>query len=77
MSFVIELEKTTLKWSLEMVWFQTVVSEPQNIRGNVQKKSRYKDIIQIKGDHPPSYPIFDKFWLGRAPTLPTEFLTKI
>ena len=41
-----------------------------------KKKSIFKEIIQIKGDHPPSYPIFDKFWLGRAPTLPTEFLTK-
>ena len=45
--------------------------------GNVQKKkSIFKDIIQIMVDHPPSYPIFDKFWLGGAPTLPTEFLTK-
>ena len=34
-----------------------------------KKKSIFKDIIQIKVDHPPSYPIFDK--------LPTEFLTKI
>ena len=47
-----------------------------------KKKSLFKDIIQIKIDHPPSYPIFDKlffdkFQLGRAPTLPTEFLTKI
>ena len=34
--------------------------------------STFKDIIQIKVDHPPSYPIFDKlffdnFQLGRAP----------
>ena len=47
-----------------------------------KNKSIFKDIIQIKVDHPPSYPIFDKlffdkFWLGGAPTLPTEFLTKI
>ena len=50
-----------------------------NVRGNVQKnKSKFKDIIQIKVDHLPSYPIFDKsffdkFSLGSAPTLPTEF----
>ena len=25
-----------------------------------KKKSLFKDIIQIKVDHPPSYPIFDK-----------------
>ena len=52
------------------------------LRGNVQKKnSIFKDIIQTKVDHPPSYPnfdklFFDKFLVGRAPTLPTEFLTK-
>ena len=52
------------------------------LRGNVQKKnSIFKDIIQTKVDHPPSYPNFDKlffdnFLVGRAPTLPTEFLTK-
>ena len=49
--------------------------------GNVKKKSKFNDIIQIKVDHPPSYPNFDKlffdnFLVGRAPTLPTEFLTK-
>ena len=50
---------------------QTILS------GDVKKKkSIFKDIIQIKVDHPPSYPIFDKlffdnFWFGRAPTLPT------
>ena len=31
------------------------------LRGNLKKKSLFKDIIQIKDDHPPSYPIFDKF----------------
>ena len=52
------------------------------LRGNVKKKnSIFKDIIQTKVDHPPSYPNFDKlffdnFLVGRAPTLPTEFLTK-
>ena len=54
----------------------------QFLRGNLQKKkSVFKDIIQIKVDHPPTYPIFDKlffdkFWVGIAPTLPTKFLTK-
>ena len=46
-----------------------------------KKNSIFKDIIQTKVDHPPSYPNFDKlffdnFLVGRAPTLPTEFLTK-
>ena len=27
-----------------------------------KKKSLFKDIIQIKVDHPPSYPIFDKLF---------------
>ena len=27
-----------------------------------KKKSIFKDIIQIKVDHPPSYPNFDKFF---------------
>ena len=30
------------------------------LRCNLQKKSLFKDIIQIKVDHPPPYPIFDK-----------------
>ena len=53
----------------------------QFLRGNLQKKkSVFKDIIQIKVDHPTTYPIFDKlffdkFWVGIAPTLPTNFLT--
>ena len=56
--------------------------EDEIFRGNVQKKRIFKDIIQIKVDHPPSYPIvdklfFDKFSLGRAPILPTEFLKNI
>ena len=33
------------------------------LRGNLQKKSIFKDIIQIKVDHPPFYPIFDKLFL--------------
>ena len=46
-----------------------------------KNNSIFKDIIQTKVDHPPSYPNFDKlffdnFLVGRAPTLPTEFLTK-
>ena len=33
------------------------------ISSDVQKKkSIFKDIIQIKVDHPPSYPIFDKLF---------------
>ena len=33
-----------------------------NLRGDVQKKpSIFTDIVQIIGDPPPSYPIFDKF----------------
>ena len=34
-----------------------------NIRGNVKTKqnSIFVDIVQIKVDLPPSYPIFDKF----------------
>ena len=54
----------------------------QNL-GVTSKKNNsiFKDIIQTKVDHPPSYPnfdklFFDKFLVGRAPTLPTEFLTK-
>ena len=36
------------------------------LRGNVQKKkSLFKDIIQIKVDHPPSYPIFDKLFFDK------------
>ena len=27
-----------------------------------KKKSKFKDIIQIKVDHPPSYPNFDNFF---------------
>ena len=37
-----------------------------NVRGNVQKnKSKFKDIIQIKVDHLPSYPIFDKSFFDK------------
>ena len=37
-----------------------------SIRGNVQKKkSIFKDIIQIKVDHPPTYPIFDKLFFDK------------
>ena len=31
------------------------------LRGNLQKNSIFKDIIQIEVDPPPSHPIFDKF----------------
>ena len=38
----------------------------QEVRGNVQKKnSLFKDIIQIKVDHPTSYPIFDKLFFDK------------
>ena len=36
------------------------------LRGNVKKKnSLFKDIIQIKVDHPPSYPNFDKLFFDK------------
>ena len=35
-------------------------------RGNLQKKkSKFKDIIQIKVDHPPNYPIFDTLFFDK------------
>ena len=52
-------------------------------RGDVKKKnSIFVDIIQIGGDPPPSYPIFDKFNFDKVLTMltslpPLEFLTKI
>ena len=47
-----------------------------------KKHSIFADIIQIGGDHPPSYPIFDKFNFEKVLTMltslpPLEFLTKI
>ena len=37
-----------------------------NLRGNLQKKkSPFKDIIQIKVDHPPTYPILDKLFFDK------------
>ena len=33
--------------------------------GNVKKKEIFKDIIQNKVDHPPSYPIFDKLFFDK------------
>ena len=43
---------------------QNVIS--LKVRGNVKKKkSLFKDIIQIKVDHPPSYPIFDKLFFDK------------
>ena len=36
------------------------------LRGNLQKKkSPFKDIIQIKVDHPPTYPILDKLFFDK------------
>ena len=52
-------------------------------RGNVKKKlSIFVDIVQIKVDLPPSYPIFDKFIFDKVLIMltslpPLEFLTKI
>ena len=46
--------------------------------GNVKKKSKFNDIIQIKVDHPPSYPTFWQiiFWqvLIRWSTHPTYWI---
>ena len=53
------------------------------LRGNLKKKnSIFVDIIQIKVDLPPSYPIFDKFIFDKVLIMltslpPLEFLTKI
>ena len=53
------------------------------LRGNVQKKHNiFVDIIQIKADLPPSYPIFDKFIFDKVLIMltslpPLKFLTKI
>ena len=55
----------------------------RHIRGNLKKKpSIFVDIIQIKADLPPSYPIFDKFIFDKVLVVltslpPIEFLTKI
>ena len=47
-----------------------------------KKNSIFKDIIQIKVDHPPSHPIFDKFIFDKVLLMltslpPLEILTKI
>ena len=47
-----------------------------------KNKSIFKDIIQIKVDHPPSHPIFDKFIFDKVLLMltslpPLEILTKI
>ena len=47
-----------------------------------KKNSIFVDIIQIKVDLPPSYPIFDKFIFDKVLIMltslpPLEFLTKI
>ena len=52
------------------------------LRGNLKKNSIFVDIIQIKVDLPPSYPIFDKFIFDKVLIMltslpPLEFLTKI
>ena len=41
----------------------------QLLSSNVQKKEFFKDIIQIKVDHPPSYPIFDKLFFDNFLTV--------
>ena len=59
------------------------IFQRQYLRGAVQKKnSIFVDIIQIKVDLPPSYPIFDKFIFDKVLIMltslpPLEFLTKI
>ena len=35
------------------------------LRGNLKKKSIFKDNVQIKVEHPPSYPIFDKLFFDK------------
>ena len=63
----------------EIVEFSTNDRTPPThpLRGNLIKKSIFKDIIQIEGDPSPSHPIFGKvlIMLTSLPTL--EFLTKI
>ena len=39
---------------------QTDIDNVLLTKGKRKKKSIFKDIIQIKVDHPPSYTIFDK-----------------
>ena len=52
------------------------------LRGNLQKNSIFKGIIQIEVDPPPSNPIFDKSIFDTVLIIltslpPLEFLTKI
>ena len=50
------LVKSKWLWQASIIW----------LRGYLQKKkSLFKDIIQIKFDHPPSYPIFDKLFFDK------------
>ena len=63
--------------------FSLVLAIAKKVRGNLQKNpSIFVDIIQIKVDLPPSYPIFDKFIFDKVLIMltslpPLEFLTKI
>ena len=43
----------------------TLLTLVKMFRGNLKKKSLFKDIIQIKVDHPPTYPIFDKLFFDK------------
>ena len=69
----------------KFVWVVVVVGSKWLLclRGAVKKKnSIFVDIIQIKVDLPPSYPIFDKLIFDKVLIMltslpPLEFLTKI
>ena len=65
-------------------WFKKIFgSKKICLRGNLKKKnSIFVDIIQIKADLPPSYPIFDKFIFDKVLIMltslpPLKFLTKL
>ena len=45
---------------------KTSIKVIKTLRGNIKKKKCiFKDIIQTKGDHQPSYPIFDKLFFDK------------
>ena len=72
-------EPTGQEWGTKLMGIHAKLS----LRGNLKKKnSIFVDIIQIKVDLPPSYPIFDKFIFDKVLIMltslpPLEFLTKI
>ena len=69
------------RFSFFLIYFVLALCFP--LRGNLQKKpSIFKDTIQIKVDHPPFHPIFDKFIFDKVLIMLTSlpslgFLTKI